>query len=97
MTRHECIVFDDASSKLSEEFAMQLSSELAASSVVAIEKLVTESAIIHVSQSLIGRISLLDPLVRRLLRELLTNTNEDSSLRLVQVGATDKRLVLNLC
>ena len=90
-------MFDDASSKLSEEFAMQLSSELAASSVVAIEKLVTESAIIHVSQSLIGRISLLDPLVRRLLRELLTNTNEDSSLRLVQVGATDKRLVLNLC
>ncbi len=81
----EILVFDD-NNPIASDFAARLRAELQSSgSSGPIELAVLESALIYSSQNFQNRLALLDPLARRLLRELIASSKEESSLRLIPV------------
>ena len=79
----QIFVFDD--NPIAADFAARLSRELHAAPMAPLEQVVVESALIYANQNFVNRFALLDTLTRRLLKELVASSNEESSLRLIPV------------
>ncbi len=88
----EVMVFDD--NPIASEFAARLRVEAFAGQPI--EEAVLESALIFSHTNFQNRLALLDPLARRLLRELVSSANEDSSLRLIPVKTAISRFHTSL-
>ena len=89
VSEQEVLVFDD--NPIATDFASRLRSELFPGAGTPMELAVLESALIYSNNNFQNRLALLDPLARRLLRELVSSANEDSSLRLIPVKTAISR------
>jgi hypothetical protein len=88
VSEKEVMVFDD--NPIAAEFATRLRFD-AFGGAQPIEEAVLEAALIFSHTNFQNRLALLDPLARRLLRELVSSANEDSSLRLIPVKTAISR------